>query len=1704
MIKHDLPYFVNIKYIYMSQVRKYQEGGVTPEDKKKETVVEAQQPVTGPVKPVVPGLEEIILKETAKPETEATIQKPTSYIILDGEKFENNEENRQKAAKYFARVSDPNGGSQIFNQIKDLMFEASQNGYTINYDTPGNQFSYIDPQGQSHFIDWRHLNDRQDKRIQKERSWLGRFLDSAFNTKVQQSAEDVYKMRGLAAALRGDTNTETATAIDPNLISIGWGNNGFFNYLKDPETKVFLKDENGNLKYDKNSAENQKAMQILNRAKKYLGLTTDDERKQFQLDKAWNEDGRWDTLKGIYDSDPNAFNTNYDNIINKITTGQKLSDEDISWLKLFGFSPDGEPKTEEELAAKAANLAKTKWANAGYDSIYDKGKDWFDIGDDNLPTLNDVGQAMLSEYLMDSAGNEFNNDWLKYLRAHNADTAVYDWLNGYTLYNGRLYKTDSGKDPNSALGKIYATSGFIDKNKANQYSEAQKIINTFWGNPYEWTSPSSEYYSNFTWDQDANNGNGGYRTGRRYRSENGRYSGLKPDQQIVSYYDEDAERDYRGFVTDNGIRYAITNENGDVVLDGLTSEELKKYATIITDSQGNEIPYASETNLPFSQVLLYQSSDARVNDHTGIFYGDDNEYALYYNPKYQMPDRKNSKSWTLYTDHQLDAAYVVPTWIAYYLKKADNNGVTGMQKLLANPKMQEKFRNILKRLGDYSGNWTADITRAGSYKNIETLGKFLGMTESEIQATKDEWDDMMELEKVKRNTEFKVAKSSFPKKENIESHKQGGVIKKYAPGGGFAKVSGNSGKTKQNKIKIKDSRKSQELENPFDLSQLTSADKADLAGLAFDVASIATGSMPLAGGITGLIGTGTGLYADIKRDGFQWRDAGTAALSGTADIVSMIPGLGSGVQAAKVAAKIAKFSKPAIKLLAAAGAINAAAIVAKIAKGEKPTIQEWRILANGFASGINIAKLGSLGKPTKPGTFKDINIDSKTAVDNIIIKPKTGEDLPEIKLTKDQLRELDAITDPVKKQDKFKTFAKTSLAADPRTRSQNVNSLLNRYDLTKSTTPVPTSASGEITLNTRNAGEGPEITLSKAEIDEINAQPNAAAKMAKARETVAHKLWEKRGKPIGTPEVDERNALKYNYRDLWSPRVKSGLAGRPDITLDKTDIETISSKATPAEQQKAFVDIVKSKSGDDSLDSVDKIKDAFKVDDFFEMKRGSWEWRHPFASIKNLKKNETFTLKAERAEEPRPVRGNGKEGLFGLRDWWNNVGTYRGINRADLFNTKPATTPSAAPTPATPTSGTSGGTRTGANWWSGLNKITKPAPGILVMQPGNNSLFRIHNYTTEEAPGVVEDEDNNISGMTGAFTYKKGGLIPKADSGWKFLPQDWKQKFGESMLTALPTIGEFGSMIGAINANTKLGKTLKKGLENPPMMVAPQYNTPRFNDNGVLNEGRQLVKDIYNRQPANYTSDAMLNNFVKKANQEKATEYQNKINNAFSQQLATHNAKMQEIQNKNLENQINATNQNRQTIYANQNAKAQIDAATLISNWQSIDNFTKSRISELSQQLKRARALKSQFADDKIKADLVNNPAYKEASAEYKKYITANPSEIGFDEWIQTLGSEYKDGYLGAMGTARLNEGRAQIEAANLGNYGHSIENYLDTIWGTKIYSNKSGGKISKSSNYRGYRDYKEQIAIDSNKEIRKAIAQLNKNCQQLLLRMLK
>lgn len=1621
----------------MSQVRKYQEGGITPIKKDNETQVAEQ------ITPVVPGLEEITLKQKTVPTTEQSKQKPTSYIILDGEKFENNEENRQKVAQYFSKVADPNGGSKALNQIKDLIFEASQNGYSINYDTPGNELSYIDPTGQSHFIDWRHLNDRKDKRIQKERSWLGRFFDSAFNTDVQQTAEDIYKMRGLGNYLRGNATTETA--VDPNLINIDWGDDKFFEYLKDDKGQT-IKDENGNLKYNTNSIQNQNLMQILNRINKYLGLQTDDERNQFKLADVWTTDGKLDAIKGIYGSNIEGWKQQYQNIIGKVTSGQQLTPEELSWLELFGISTNGTPKTPEELAADAAEVTKQKWTDSGYESLYDKGKNWFDLGDDNLLTLNDIGKTSLGDYLFDSSGNEFNDDWIKYLKSKNADIANYDWLNGYTLYNGKLYKTSSGTDPNSALAKIYSTSGFIDKNKANQYGEAQKIINTFWGNPYEWNTADDSMYSGFTWDPSANNGIGGYRMDRRFRNETGRYSGISSNQQLVSYYDPDAERDYRGMWTDAGQRFAITDEYGDVIADGLTVADLEQRGIKkIIDSAGNEVPYGIEDNT-FKQRQLFKSPDPRLNNHTLVTFGENKEFGLYFNP-FKSPDRDDATSWMIFKMPEEQAGYVIPATLSSFLLAKNEFGETGLQRLLKNRNSQQYFKDILQSI--HQTGIGRLIRSNDGLRTIKWICNFLGIDKEHWNQIFDEFKSMENGSRGERNDNFRVDLSGLNSSNNILSQKQGGVIRKFAPGGGFAKVSGSTGKTENTKTKIRDSRELGKAKEIFDWNRLPTHDKAEIIGLFADIASLGMTFIPGVGNLaaagTGLAGTTAGLVSDIQRDGFQMKDLGNFGINALLDLGSALPGVGTASKLAKTVNKARKVAPTILKLANTYGIVSAIPIATKLANGEDISIRDLRTLVNSITAGVNLSKTGIRNGTKKVSEQQNVELTGSRPQQpkGFEVKSKSGRPEDSIFLTKEEVDQLNSISDIKQKNLKYGKFVAAKKGIKPT--DTNYEETVASYDHI---------GSGAGKLNSDGVLEVGRLSM---------------------------------------PEATKVSA--------------------PKITFKKADIEKINAGKTPEAKEKVLVDIVKKQPGNEDLDSIEKIREVYDLDNFYKDKRQrSWSL-NPKKSIIGEKVTQFQGIPNKSTISSVQIKPTGNK----LKDWFNGVGDNQAALRAAIKGEGTINAPriktgvyedviivpgngvNPRNLPVIPQHTLREQVKTSPNWQRAYNYITKKGLGRMhIISPVSNLP------TPESAPGVIVENEYRT------FAYKKGGLIPKAAnglntsivSGGKTMSQDWKTKLAQSAINALPTIGEFGSMVGAIKANNKLRDTLNKGLENPPMVIAPQYNVPRFNDNGVLNEGRQLIKNIYNRQPANYTSDAMLNNFVKKASQEKATEYQNKINNLFSQQLAQHNAKMDEIFYKNRENQIAAQNQNRQTIYANQNAKAKNNAATQISNWQSVDNFVKSRLTNLNKQRLAANAMKENLASAKMTAQLLNDTGYTDAKQKYREYITKNPTGVDFDTWLLTAGAGYKSAYDAAIAIARKSNISDQINAANLGLYGNDVQSYADKIFGNNpLY--KSGGKVSKS-NYRGYRDYKEQIAIDSHKEIRKAIAQLNKDCQQLLLKMLK
>lgn len=85
----------------MSQVRKYSSGGATEET----------QQTTAPARRMVPGMAPVVVETT---HTEESTESPTkSYIIIDGEKIANTEEERQKLRNYAASVAEEHGGSPI-------------------------------------------------------------------------------------------------------------------------------------------------------------------------------------------------------------------------------------------------------------------------------------------------------------------------------------------------------------------------------------------------------------------------------------------------------------------------------------------------------------------------------------------------------------------------------------------------------------------------------------------------------------------------------------------------------------------------------------------------------------------------------------------------------------------------------------------------------------------------------------------------------------------------------------------------------------------------------------------------------------------------------------------------------------------------------------------------------------------------------------------------------------------------------------------------------------------------------------------------------------------------------------------------------------------------------------------------------------------------------------------------------------------------------------------------------------------------------------------------------------------------------------------------------------------------------------------------------------------------------------------------------
>lgn len=1680
----------------MSQVRKYSSGGATEE----------MQQTTAPARRMVPGMAPVVVETTP---TEESTESPTkSYIIIDGEKIANTEEERQKLRNYAASVAEEHGGSPIWNDIINKAEELanSEHGGDLIYDTPSNGLSYrvrgedgeYDPNAENKW-DMESLNDKQDSRLAKQRSWLGRVLDANLNTKVQRAARTIEQLKGYRNYRNNPTGSAGTPAEDKRL-KIGY-TQGWFDYLKD-KNGVYQKDENGNLKYDLNSTNNLDLQTRIQRSITALGMTPEEAAKHFNTD----EFETWASLKQLYDTDPQGFLNRLNQAIDNMVAGKEATPEDISILKLFRIDPGARPpQTEEEKAAQALAITKDKWKNAGYEDLYDNASKYFDLGEDGLLTLNDLGKKDLQALgIYANGGYELNDDWVSYL-GQDFDVSPYEWLKGYTVYNGKLYKTDTNSDPNSALSKIYKSSGFYDKNKNNLYAEAQRIINTFWGNKYQWDSPTEGYYSTFTYDDEGRK----YRTGRRYRSANGLYSWKdRGNNQIVQYYDEDAKRDAQGYVTEDSIKYAILDDKGNTLEEGLTAADLDKRGfTRNTRTDGSQINYGDDENTAYRQTQLIRSNNPAANNHYLIPYGDGGQYGVYMNPMNKTPNIEDPTSYVLYKDPTLGACYVIPPTLCRLLMPNEYNGNRDLfSAVLNSPKLQEKFRNIIQELG--KGR------KEGGFGRVMSVGKLtfnhllkpLGYSSDVIDQAFNEWIQM--LQDPQHLTKYVIDSKHFSMEtEQTESMKQGGTIRSFRPGGGFGgtksteRVSSKK-HTVNSGTKIKDSRKSAKA---FTFKDLTTADKADIVGLGLDLAAIAAGAAPIAGGIVGLGGTGAGLYADIKRDGFQWSDLGNAAVSAAGDVVTMLPGLGSGAAAAKTVAKVASKASLLIKLASAYGAVSAIPLISKAASGNL-TWAETRQLAASLAGAINLAKSGGFGKKTQPGDYEDINIKGKGKHNEDIIeiagKAGTPADTPAIQLTKAQLDEINSITDPIARKAKFREYAHASVKDNALYTGKSKDEILDNYDFTSYTDKFRRTTIPDDSITVKSSAGDPDIVLDKAAIDRINAEPDELKRMIKMRAEIKAAI--KSADPNITPRNLAQKARSYNINEHWDTvSTKTDLAPTstretttPDIKLDNDDIKAIKEASDP---EAKFIEIVQNKSGDASLTTRDKVKDEFEISDFLEDKKRNRSWRHPFTPV------ESFTTKnVKRKNDP----------YAGKHQWWHSKGQYRGYDR-DYFNsfTRPT---SAAPAPTTvpapsPGSGTSGRTSVGTNFKAMYDRLFTRGPAFTAAHYGSGSPYDRawlpeRSVEGELLEGYIPDENEEY------YMYKRGGKVQKC-AGGDTVGNDTNDPISLPKIKIDPVeTMEFAKYLTAISKNNKAAQIEKEAFEHMPKIQGVTYDKPTFTDNGLTRTTQDLIKGIYNRTPANQTSDPMLNNFYKKANAEQATKYQNELNSKFSSLLDQHNQRSWEIANKQKEQDVNILNQNRLREFSNRQALAKIESARIGGNYQSFDNLMSKTIDtaykhKLAAQYAVSR-LKNAAQTATEKAALAADPAVKDASNAYAEWKKANPTSTdSFETWLEGVGRSYKEAYDSAVSKA-LNQSAINdlLGTSDLGIYtGWAHDQLAATNRAAQkagmVPTQKSGGKVSDSSKKR---TYQEQVYIDNQKALQKAIGQLRKETQQLLLKMLK
>lgn len=935
-------------------------------------------------------------------------------FTIDNNQYQVDDDFIQQLTEY-GKTLNPKVGQQFNNIIK-----AVKSGEDLVFDSVG--LGRLE--GNAYF----NVTDKQTDRLQNERSTIGSIFGSIWGGKEQNAR------RAISALKNFKYNKPQQSKNQYN-----WS---------DKIDVEYERDENGNYKVVNgnkvfiNGANNIRALNRLDSLHKILNYKDDD------IFVGYNDLGK-EAYINLYNR---LGEKGVKELRNRIETGtwteaDKLALDDIG-IMLDNNRAEGNG-TNSTHSTSSQQVEESKYNKVG-----------INFNHRNIFNVDDAGNITIADQELNNIiGN--NDVWLndEFKRRYGAYSDYIPDTSGIFVINGKVYKGDNL----DSLSKVQKFLDFVSENRKTAGNS--QLIKQYWDD----TRTRSPWY-NTTVDNKGNLKWSPYFKPNRYVADvTGNYIRKAGDPLIYDYF---PNYNYNDITQFDSYGHPLRSLAERVYIDPITKQRVEFNGSLQEQLDPNLIDsyYENATETAFNPYYTIGSKGGYQEiASVGDISNPNTKAALYYNPEtkdYYYYD-ENPGNDDLILNSSLSSGFDKMRDYYWNIDPRLGQYIQSHPEVLKDESVKKLIGETIRNpyLGYISGRRQTDFTPImlkypELYKLLQELYKSQTLKSGKNYKTFSGYGGNKELREIKSPSELESRGLAY------RVHKEGGILKHQI--GGTASNRGNTSRasvqnTQQSDKKLRSAGQDKVI---GDSTALTSTDKAELAALVADAASLGATFVPVWGNIAGAgigaVGSLTGFTADVRRDGLDWGDVGNLAINLGLDAATLVPGLGTGAKASKVVkalknskalAKAIKYASTTLSLGAAAQGLQTS--WSNIQDGTW-TIKDIRNILNGIRGIANVGRLKGSSK------------SKQTTSDTVTLKPNSKE-LPEIKLNRS---ELDNIQEAPKnsKLDKIEELIISKLPKD--TKTDDITDILSKYGIKKSSNidwnwKKPLNVSHNKTVNTK-------------------------------------------------------------------------------------------------------------------------------------------------------------------------------------------------------------------------------------------------------------------------------------------------------------------------------------------------------------------------------------------------------------------------------------------------------------------------------------------------------------------------------------------------------------------------------------------------------------------------------------------------------------